>query len=101
VPRLSDVCQITPHSRKRVCPLCHASRDYVTQLETLTSNGDSIHDARECAVAFLNGDSVNYACEYALAFLAGEGIGMTRLPQTFLSAICACLAGIGLPSKYP
>ena len=36
-----------------------------------------------------------------MAFLDGAGIGMTRLPHTFLNASCACLAGIGLPSKYP
>jgi len=36
-----------------------------------------------------------------MVFLDGDGTGMTRLPQAFLSASCACLAGISLPSKYP
>ncbi len=31
-------------------------------------------------------------------FLGGDATGTTRLPQTFLSASCACLAGIGLPN---
>jgi hypothetical protein len=46
-----------------------------------------------------NGNSLYYACEYAMVLLDGDGSGMTRLPHTFLSASCACLAGIGLPSK--
>ena len=72
---LSAVCQITPHSRDPV----------YRRLKALTSNGDSL----------------DYAWEYAMARRDVCGIGMTRSPQTFLSAICACLAGIGLPSRYP
>lgn len=81
---LSYVCQITPHSRNPVCR-AKGMLGGTTGFQELTSNGDS----------------VDYAWEYAIAFRCGWGIGMTRLPQAFLSATCACLAGIGLPSRNP